>query len=306
MALSVSVILCAFNRKNDVTECLESILEQNYPNFDVWVVDDASTDGTYEFLKKRFGKNKKFHLIRNETEMGNTSSRNMVMRKSKGEIIVSTDDDCIVHQNWIANLVKTFEESDRIGLVTGRVLPIFYGKVPKWLEPPIYPILAIRTENQRAESLNPYGCNMAVRRNVMEKIHFLNEDITRKYGGLYSGEDTDLGLRVRAAGYRVVYTPDAVVDHKMFPERTSKEHFIRRALYFGMSEEVYAGSNMWKLLDGAANIIIFLFKFIIRPKFSTLTLIAYKTGFMIKALGGGEENLERWRKIFMRLAQKPQ
>ena len=116
MAISVSVVLCAFNRKNDVTECLESILKQNYPNFDVWVVDDASTDGTYEFLKKKFGKNKKLHVTRNETEMGNTGSRNTVMRKSKGEIIVSTDDDCIVHQNWIANLVKVFEETPKIGL----------------------------------------------------------------------------------------------------------------------------------------------------------------------------------------------
>ncbi|MEX2705639.1 MAG: glycosyltransferase family 2 protein [Candidatus Freyrarchaeum guaymaensis] len=304
MVLSVSVVLCAYNRKHDVTECVDSILKQDYPDFDVWVVDDASTDGTYEFLKERFGKNKKLHLIRNDTEMGNTRSRNMVMRQSRGEIIASTDDDCIVHRDWIANLVKVFEESPKIGLVTGKVLPIFYGKVPKWLEPPIYPILAIRTENQRTEALNPYGCNMAVRRSVMEKINFLNEDITRKHGGLYSGEDTDLGIRVRAAGYRVVYTPHAVVKHKMFPERISKEHFIRRALYFGMSEEVYAGSNVWKLLDGAANIIIFLFKFIVRPKFSTLTLIAYKTGFMIKALGGDEKSLEKWRKWFMTLAQR--
>ena len=304
MVLSVSVVLCAYNRKHDVTECIDSILKQDYPDFDIWVVDDASTDGTYEFLKERFGKNKKLHLIRNVTEMGNTRSRNMVMRQSRGEIIASTDDDCIVHQNWIANLVKVFEESPNIGLVTGKVLPIFYGKVPKWLEPPIYPILAIRTENQRTETLNPYGCNMAVRRSVMKKINFLNEDITRKHGGLYSGEDTDLGIRVRAAGYRVVYTPHAVVEHKMFPERISKEHFIRRALYFGMSEEVYAGSNMWKLLDGAANIIIFLFKFIVKPKFSTLTLIAYKTGFMIKALGGDEKSLEKWRKWFMTLAQR--
>ncbi len=305
MVLSVSVVLCAYNRKKDVAECLEGILSQNYPHFDVWVIDDASTDGTYEYLKSRFGQYKNFHIFRNDTEMGNTRSRNLIMRKSKGEIIVSTDDDCIIHrEDWIANLVKVFEESPQIGLVTGKVLPIFYDRVPKWLEPPIYPILAIRTENQRTEALNPYGCNMAVRRSVMEKINFLNEDITRKSGGLYSGEDTDLGLRVRAAGYRVVYTPDAVVKHKMFKERISKEHFIRRALYFGMSEEVYAGSNLWKLLDGAANIIIFLFKFIVRPKFSTLTLIAYKTGFMIKALGGNEETLERWRKTFMRLAAK--
>ncbi|WXG40228.1 MAG: glycosyltransferase family 2 protein [Candidatus Freyarchaeum deiterrae] len=304
MVLSVSVVLCAYNRKNDVTECLESILKQNYPNFDVWVVDDASTDGTYEFLKKKFGDNKKLHIIRNDTEMGNTSSRNMVMHESKGEILVSTDDDCIVHQNWIANLVKEFEKSPQIGLVTGKVLPIFYKEVPQWLEPPIYPILAIRTENQRTEALNPYGCNMAVLRSVMEKINYLNEDITRKYGGLYSGEDTDLGLRVRAAGYKIIYTPEAAVEHKMFPERLTKEHFIRRALYFGMSEQVYAGSNMWKLLDGAANIIIFLFKYIVKTRFSTLTLIAYKTGFMIKALGGDEVALERWRKWFMRLAQK--
>jgi hypothetical protein len=61
---------------------------------------------------------------------------------------------------------------------------------------------------------------------------------------------------------------------------------------------------MWKLLDGTANMIIFLFKFIATSKFSTLTLIAYKTGFMIGALGGDEEVLERWRKWFMRLAQK--
>jgi hypothetical protein len=90
----------------------------------------------------------------------------------------------------------------------------------------------------------------------------------------------------------------------MFPERLSKEHFIKRALYFGMSEKIYAGSNLWKLLDGAANIIIFLFKFIVNSKFSTLTLIAYKTGFMINSLGGDEKVLEQWRKWFMRLAQK--
>ncbi|MHA1607061.1 MAG: glycosyltransferase family 2 protein [Candidatus Freyarchaeota archaeon] len=300
----MSVVVCTFNRKKDIVECVESILNQDYPDFDVWVIDDASTDGTMEALRDAFSGEKRLHLIRNEVELGNTLSRNIAMRTSKGEIIASTDDDCIVAEDWLSNLVKVFDEGDDIGLVCGRVLPIFYTPVPEWLKPPIYPILAIRTEKERTEHLSPYGCNMAVRRDVMEKVNYLNEDITRKHGTLYSGEDTDLGLRVRAAGYRVVYTPDAVVKHKMFPYRLTREHFIERALYFGMSEVMFSGKNTWGILDAAANITAYFIRYIIRPRFYNLTLIAYKFGWLLKALGGGEEEATKAKEWFMRFAQK--
>ncbi len=301
---SVSVIVCTFNRKDDIIECLESILRQNYPAFDVWVVDDASTDGTIEALKDHFGREKRLHLLRNDVELGNTLSRNIAMRMSEGEIIASTDDDCIVDEEWLSNLVAVFDEGDNIGVVTGRVLPIFYGPMPRWLKPPIYPILAIRTEMGRAEHLPPYGCNMAVRSDVVEKVNYLNEKITRKYGSLYSGEDTDLGRRVRAAGFKVVYTPDAVVWHKMYPYRLTREHFIRRALYFGMSEVIFSGKSTWGILDAATNVVAYFVRYIIRPKFYNLTLIAYKFGWLIRALGGSEEEAEKVKEWFMRFAQK--
>lgn len=301
---SVSVVICTFNRKDDAVKCLESVLAQDYPDFDVWVVDDASVDGTFEALKDHFGRERRLHILRNDVELGNTLSRNMAMRMSRGEVIASTDDDCVVAEDWLSNLVSVFDEGEDIGLVTGRVLPIFYTPMPKWLKPPIYPIIAVRTVMGRAEHLPPHGCNMAVRRDVMEKVNYLNENITRKYGSLYSGEDTDLGRRVRAAGYRVVYTPDAVVWHRIYPHRLTREHFIRRALYFGMSEVIFSGKTTWGILDAAANITAYFIRYIVRPKFYNLTLIAYKFGWLIKALGGGEEEAAKAEEWFMRFAQK--
>jgi glycosyltransferase involved in cell wall biosynthesis len=86
----VSVIIPSFNRKQDVVLAVDSVLSQTYPHVEVIVVDDASSDGTYEWLRKHYPQVK---LIRNETGKGGAVARNQGAEAASGEYVAFLDSD---------------------------------------------------------------------------------------------------------------------------------------------------------------------------------------------------------------------
>jgi len=106
-------------KKDLVEDCINSLLKLNYPKdkYEIIFVDDGSTDGTYEILNKY-----PIKVIHNKRNLGLYASKNIGIRKSKGEIIAVTDDDCVVDKNWLKNIILTYDEDAKIGSVGGVVL----------------------------------------------------------------------------------------------------------------------------------------------------------------------------------------
>lgn len=107
----VSVIIPTFNRKESLIRLINSVLNSTYKNLEIIVIDDASADGTYGIIKKRYPN---ITIYRNEKEMLLAGSRNVGIKCSKGDFIFLIDDDNIVDKNAISELVKFMKKSKNV------------------------------------------------------------------------------------------------------------------------------------------------------------------------------------------------
>jgi len=107
----ISVMVPVYNGEKTLEKCLSSIISQTYPECEIIVVDNNSTDKTKEIITKYSNDNKNIKYVF-EKKQGRGSARNAGINNSTGEIIVMTDSDCIVPQNWLEEITKPIREKD--------------------------------------------------------------------------------------------------------------------------------------------------------------------------------------------------
>ena len=116
----VSFFLATMNRVSDLEETIQKIYEQDYKNFEIVIVDNGSKDGTSNMIKKY----NKIDYIYLEENIGAIPARNIAMKRCKGEILISLDDDSFPGKNSVTKLVKIFE-NESVGLVSFKILDYF-------------------------------------------------------------------------------------------------------------------------------------------------------------------------------------
>jgi len=101
------VVVCSYNGGRTLPQCLSSLLALDYPNYEIVVVDDGSTDNTRSILAD-------FPDIRaiHQTNRGLSAARNVGYRAASGSIIAYTDSDCFVDEHWVTHLVYQFQRTD--------------------------------------------------------------------------------------------------------------------------------------------------------------------------------------------------
>jgi len=201
--VKVSIIVPAYNAEKTIQKCLNSLINIDYNSYEIIVVDDGSTDRTWDILKEYSDANDNLVCVRQKNS-GPASARNRGVSISNGKIIFFTDSDCIVPESWIKGLLKYFNGSS-IGAVGGSLKPVTIDSIIE------------RFDQRRRENL--YGnekkfvdalptCNLAVRRSVFEEVGGFDESF--KYA---SAEDYDLCYRIRDKGYAIFYDPEVAVLH---------------------------------------------------------------------------------------------
>lgn len=119
----VSIIVVTYNNENDIADCLDSILNQDYQDFEVIVVDNSSTDRTVERIIDKFAKDVRVKLIESKENTGYAGGNNIGFQNSKGEFVVLLNPDLVVDKEWLVNLVQACELlKDNIGIVCSNVL----------------------------------------------------------------------------------------------------------------------------------------------------------------------------------------
>lgn len=200
---SVSVIICTKDRQVDLIKAIDSVKNVDYPGekLEIVVVEEADRSPEYEGVKTVFIPRKKY------LDFG--YPRNLGVKNSKGDIIVFTDDDCIVEKNWLKELVSCFKND--VAAVCGGVLvkdcnPIGYCEtVLGFPGGGLQKILKANGKIIPTQFLST--CNCAFQRWVFNSIGYFKEDTP------YSGEDFDLARRI-CKKYTCLYTPHAIVYHK--------------------------------------------------------------------------------------------
>ena len=126
MSEKCSVIVLNYNGKQFLEECLISLKNQSYRDYKVYVVDNASTDGSIEFIKKNFSW---VAVIEASENFGTAEGSNVGARHSEGECIVLMSNDIRVDKYCIENLVKTMEDEPKVGICSSKLIK--YDKDPE-------------------------------------------------------------------------------------------------------------------------------------------------------------------------------
>lgn len=212
----VSIIIANYNGKKWLKDCLGSLTSQKFNKpFEIILVDDASTDGSAEYVKKNFPQ---VQVITLHEEKGYTGANNIGVEYARGDYVIFVNPDTRVEKDWLKELVKTIESNSRVGAAQSKLLFLdepkhiqsagnfidFYGNVY---------IRGIMEEDKGQFDKNDVisyasGCALIIRRDFFRKIGMFDPAYF-----VYS-EDADLSWRIWLAGYKVMFACKSVVYHK--------------------------------------------------------------------------------------------
>ncbi|OGY23966.1 MAG: hypothetical protein A2Y57_00640 [Candidatus Woykebacteria bacterium RBG_13_40_7b] len=195
----ISVIIPAFNEKKVIKETLRSVLNSKYKNFEVFVINDGSTDSTPEIVEK-FLKDKRVGLI-NKNNGGKSSAINAGLKRAQGEIVVIIDADTLVCPDTLSNLIYPFIDP-RVGAVAGHIKVGNRNNLLTFFQTIEYTV-SLNLERRAHWFLNAIfivpGAIGAWRKEILDKIGGFN-DYTLS-------EDAEATLRVQKLGFKVQFAP---------------------------------------------------------------------------------------------------
>ena len=250
--MTITVILCTYNRCQSLGKALESVAASDLPptvEWEVLVVDNNSADQTREVVeqyRQRYPGRLRDIL---EKQQRLSPARKAGIREAHGEILAFMDDDVIVERTWLRNLTSRLDHGEWAG-AGGRILAAESFTPPRWLaaEGP-YAVGGILYAHfdlgDKAGELDraPYGTNMAYRKAMFEKYGGFRTDLGRCGDSLISLEDTEFGRRLMAAKERLWYEPSAVVFHEVPESRIKKEYLLAWWFDYGRAGVREAGKR---------------------------------------------------------------
>jgi GT2 family glycosyltransferase len=229
----VSVVVCTYNGGRTLEQCLRSLLALRYPDYEVIVVDDGSTDDTTAILA-RFpltlpsptggeGRVRGIRTIR-QPNRGLSVARNVGLRAASGDIVAYTDSDCFADHDWLTHLVDQLQRSGAAAVGGPNLTPEDGWLAACVAAAPGQPVHVL--ENDQVAEHIP-GCNMAFRREALEAINGF-DPVYRA-----AGDDVDLCWRLQQAGYWITFAPGAFVWHH---RRQNPRAYLRQQAGYGAAE----------------------------------------------------------------------
>ncbi|MDI6758890.1 MAG: glycosyltransferase [Candidatus Omnitrophota bacterium] len=205
----ITIIIPVKNAEKTIEKCIISLLNLDYSNYEITIVDDTSCDKTPEILKNY---EQKIKLITNTLSLGPSTSRNIAALEAKGKYLAFTDADCIVDKYWLKELIAGFNMYPEVAACGGtQELPKdavdFEKKVFLFMKKTGFISDYMRKPNAGLAyvSHNP-SCNVMYRKNL-----FLATGGFLK--GLWPGEDVELDYRLKRKGLELLFNPKAIVYH---------------------------------------------------------------------------------------------
>jgi len=215
----ISVVVCTFNGRRTIRECLEGIGKLHYPNYETIVVDDGSTDGAGDIAAEY-----DVRLIRTENQ-GLSAARNLGWQSATGEIVAYIDDDARPDPDWLTYLAAAFLKEEYAG-VGGPNIPVpDDGDTANCIaNSPGGPAHVLLSD---CEAEHIPGCNMAFRRSWLEVINGFDPQFRQ------AGDDVDVCWRTRDRGGKLGFSPAAMVWHHY---RRTVRAYWKQQMGYGKAE----------------------------------------------------------------------
>lgn len=215
----ISVVVCSYNGARTIRDCCDGLARLVYPNYEVIVVSDGSTDATAEIAAEY-----PFTVIRTPNR-GLSSARNTGMEAATGEIIAYTDDDARPDPHWLTYLAATFMRTDFAGVGGPNLAPAGDGLIADCVaNAPGGPVHVLLSDSE-AEHIP--GCNMAFRRTCLKAIGGFDPQYR------VAGDDVDVCWRIQQRGWKIGFSPAALVWHH---RRNSARTYWKQQRGYGKAE----------------------------------------------------------------------
>jgi len=215
----VSVVVCTYNGSRTIRDCLDGASRLAYPDYEVIVVDDGSSDATAVIARQY-----DCRLIQTENR-GLASARNSGLAAATGDIIAYLDDDAYPDPDWLTYLAATFLRTGYAGVGGPNIAPPGDGPIAECVaRAPGGPVHVLVTDRE-AEHIP--GCNMAFRKSCLDAIGGFDPQFRT------AGDDVDVCWRLQERGWTLGFHPAAMVWHH---RRNSVRAYWRQQIGYGRAE----------------------------------------------------------------------
>lgn len=203
----VFIIILNYNGESTLGRCLESVYKLNYDNYEVVVVDNNSTDGSFDKMRPLYAK---FNFIKNSQNLGFAAGNNVAIKWSlekMADYVLLLNNDALIEKNSLALMVQAAQAKAQVGIVS----PIIYkGESKKiWFAGGKINWFKMRAEHLVGRGKTQYitGCAMLIKKEVFKKIGLLDENFFLYY------EDVDFSYRAQKKGFGLEIVSGAKVFH---------------------------------------------------------------------------------------------
>ncbi len=297
----IAAIICTHNRASYLGAAIDSLLEQEFAGeFEVIVVDNASTDDTKQVVADRSGDPRLRYVY--EPITGLSVARNAGAKHTQAPILAYLDDDAVASPQWLSVLYAAYVANEKLAIAGGRVTLLWPEgcQPPRWLSTGLAsnlgaydlgrsPVLIDRP------GLTPRGLNYSIRRSFLEQVGGFDVNLGRVGKSLLSNEELHMTELALERGWQVAYLPDAHVAHHVAPERLNQVWFLNRGWWQGISEcyrEQLAGrAGLGQLTRGSERLLRGLYrslKYLNDPaaRFDNLAYAYGQIGYLKAAVAG--------------------
>ncbi len=247
MFASASIVICTYNRSALLTDTLRT-LKQSLQNcrkaVEVLVVNNACTDDTDAIVTSFIQKALPLTItLIHEDRKGLSCARNTGLERARGEVICFLDDDVFVPEGWLEGLLAPFALGDDVGCIAGQVR-LHYPDVlrPAWFDSKYNGLLSECQRGNAARLLEQgedfIGANFALTRRAVSVVGSFNTTLGRKQYTLLGGEDTEYAKRLWKHGFKIAYSPEGFIYHRVQPERLTYQWIAKRYFWTGVTNSL--------------------------------------------------------------------
>jgi GT2 family glycosyltransferase/trans-aconitate methyltransferase len=211
-----SVVILTYNSMTTLPACLGTVLATLGPDDELFLIDNASTDGTVAHLRALEGTDPRLHIVCNSANLGYSAGANIGLRAARHEFVTLLNPDTLVYPGWLTRMQAHFQDETvgAVGPVSNYVAGrqfVGFHLPPDEPSPPREEPAALVAERNRGQAIETkllIGFCLMLRRSVLERVGYLDESL------FLGSDDLELSWRLRLAGYRLLIATEVYVDHK--------------------------------------------------------------------------------------------
>ncbi len=260
----ITVIIPSYdiNKYNFLKKSIDSVLNQNYPLFDIIVITEG--DKLTKYVKSDYNGARNVSIVQICNESGGVSvARNEGIEQAEGDVIAYIDSDAVAEDKWLHNIGKAYVDNENIFAVGGKSEANWLHTRPWYLPDEFLWLVGVTHKGHPPDGTivrSTFGCNMSYKLDIFNKINNFNTNLGKNHGFNLQGEEPELGIRLHNEyNTGMYYEGDAIVSHAVEEHQTKFLWLCKRAYLQGITKYIIKNKHKSTQLNVENNYLKYLF-----------------------------------------------